>query len=87
MTDAFANSNAIYEPIIKFKMVAEDGSWDCDTQAEKSLYDAAAIFVARRMNIYQVDAKSSFEHKVFRTQSIAKNTLAALDLELTNATA
>jgi hypothetical protein len=83
---AFADTDVVAQPGIKFRLSSQIGSWDCELVMEKSLFNAAAIFIVRNVTMYKVDATASFENKVMRGQDIARRCLAALGLEHDNAT-
>ena len=82
---AFAGTDAVSQPAIKFKLTSRDESWDCEVVAEKSLFSAAAIFVVRNLAMTKVDPMAPFSDKVMRAQNVAQRCLAALGLEYDSA--
>jgi hypothetical protein len=82
---AYADAKAIYEPALKFRFRSEDGSWETETLLEKSLLDAAAVFVLHNIKMFRVDASAPFEHKVMHAQTLVRRSMAALDLEYDHA--
>lgn len=84
---AFHGEQSVFEYGAKFKVASQNGDWSCDVSVEKSMFNAAAVFVTRNMSVGIANPHESFDAKAFRFQILSQRCLAALGLENANAAA
>jgi hypothetical protein len=82
---SFSPMLIISRPSAKFTVVAEDGSWQCESSIEQSQLISSGLFMSVKMIFHKLPLGLPFLEKAATVQDITKRCLAAVGLESENA--
>jgi hypothetical protein len=79
------SSPVVMQPGLKFTVVAQDQSWQCALNAERSVLSATALFVLLNMSIRDLGITPSYREKVARLAGVRNSVLRCIGLESVDA--